>query len=231
MVGLGILLVMISGSLSRSGGASFGSVGFLVILVGMVALMGGRRVRRSAVLWPATLADIDAMTGSQFEDLLAMLFSKSGYRVRRTGGKADLGADLVIEQAGRRTVVQAKRSAAPVGHAAVQQVVAAMAPYGATDAMVVTNATFTSHAILLAQKNAVVLWDRRALEAEVRHHAVDRASGLARMTGLSGGSLLQAELRAAFPMVARAAVVMFSVLDALAASSGRRSHPRKRRHR
>lgn len=171
LVGLGILLIVVSGSLGSGGGTSVGFLGILVVLVGVVALLGSRRVVRSGWVLGSAVEDIDVMTGVQFELFLEALFRRSGYRVRHTGRKGDLGADLVIEQAGQRTVVQAKRSAAPVGHDAVQQAVGAIAPYGATGAMVVTNSTFTAHATLLARANRVVLWDRRALFAEMRSHS------------------------------------------------------------
>lgn len=231
LVGLGVLLIVLSGSLGPGGGTSLGSLGFLVVLVGVVALVGSRRVIRSGRVLGSAVADIDAMTGPQFESFLAVLFTRSGCRVRHTGRKGDLGADLVIEQAGRRTVVQAKRSAAPVGHAAVQQAVGAMAPYGAIGAMVVTNATFTAHATVLARANRVVLWDRRVLVAEMRRHSLAAAGGQGGPAGLSGGALLGAELRAGFPIAARAvAVVLFALIAALAAS-GTRSRSRRRGRR
>jgi len=231
LVGLGVLLILFSGSLGPGGGASLGLLGLLAVLVGVVALVGSRRVIRSGRVLGSTVADIDAMAGPQFESFLAVLFTRSGCRVRQTGAKGDLGADLVIEQAGRRTVVQAKRSAAPVGHAAVQQAVGAMAPYGATGAMVVTNATFTAHATRLAHANRVVLWDRRVLVAEMRRHSLDTTGDQGGPAGLSGGALLGAELRAGFPMAARALAAVLGVLIVASATSGARSRPRSRRRR
>ncbi len=229
LVGLGVLLIVLSGSLGPGGAPSLGFLGFLVVLVGIVALVGGRRVIRSGQVLGSAIADIDAMTGPQFESLLEALFTRRGCRVRHTGGKGDLGADLVIEQAGRRTVVQAKRSAAPVGHGAVQQAVGAKAPYGATGAMVVTNATFTAHATVLARANRVVLWDRRVLFAEMRRYSLAATGGQGGPAGLSGGALLGAELRAGFPMAARAVAVVLGGLIAASAASGSRRRPRRRR--
>jgi len=231
LVGMGVLLILVAGSFGPGRGASLGLLGLLAILVGVVALVGSRRVIPSGRALGSTLTHIDAMTGPQFESFLAMLFTKSGCRVHKTGGKGDLGADLVIEQAGWRMVVQAKRSAAPVGHAAVQQAVGAIAPYGATGAMVVTNATFTAHAARLAQANRVVLWDRQVLIAEMRRLALFTTGNHGERVGLSGWALLGAELRAGFPMAARAIAVVLGVLIAAWAASGTRSRSRSPRRR
>jgi restriction system protein len=239
LVGLGVLLIVLPGSLGPGGGTSLGSLGFLVALVGVVALVGSRRVVRSGRLLGSAVADIDAMTGPQFESVLEALFTKSGWRVRHTGRKGDLGADLVIERAGRRTVVQAKRSAAPVGHDTVQEAVGAMALYGATGAMVVTNATFTAQAMVLARANRVVLWDRRVLFAEMRRHSLAATGGQGGPGGLLGWALLGAELRAGLPMVARAAAVVLGGLiratvalgGLIAASATSGTRPRSRRCR
>ena len=54
---------------------------------------------------------------------------------------------------GVKTDVQAKRHTKPVGIKAVQEVVAAKGMYRCTEAMVVTNSTFTQPAMELARTN------------------------------------------------------------------------------
>ena len=81
-------------------------------------------------------------------------------KTRTTG---DFGADLVLESAGVRTVVQAKRYDSPVGIEAVQEVIGAKAHYGASDAWVVTNSSFTPAAETLAAENGVQLFARDGL--------------------------------------------------------------------
>lgn len=91
-----------------------------------------------------SLAQIDAMDGSQFEHYLVNLFSRLGYRAEHTGHSGDFGADLIIEKDGMRTAVQAKNyDSSSVGNEAVQQAIAAAAYYDCQKAMVVTNSTFT----------------------------------------------------------------------------------------
>jgi restriction system protein len=120
-------------------------------------------VLRNRRLAASGIADIDAMDGKTFEDCLGALFSRLGYKVEVTPYRGDWGADLVLVSAGVRTVVQAKRYRKAVGVRAVQEAVAAKAKYRCSEAMVVTNATFTRQAVELARVNGVMLWDRDKL--------------------------------------------------------------------
>jgi len=163
----GVVLVFLGGALAKAGAGWFSGLGFLVLVVGLVAMAG---TRRSALRYGALRTgntSIDEMSGAQFELMLEALFTGIGYRVKRVGGKGDFGADLILDGAGGRTVVQAKRWMNVVRHDAVQQAVGAMAVYGANHAMVVTTSTFSEHARTLAQSNGVVLWDRVALSREL----------------------------------------------------------------
>jgi restriction system protein len=116
-----------------------------------------RRLARSGI------SEVDQMDGRTFEQFLVTLFRRLGYAVEHTGRRGDFGADLVIAKRGKRTVVQAKRSARRVGVKAVQEVATAKAPYRCTGALVVTNSRFSPQARTLASANDVVLWDRDAL--------------------------------------------------------------------
>lgn len=110
------------------------------------------------------LADVDCMTGIEFEEFVAALFSGPGRTVEKTKASGDQGGDLVVRQGIQREVVQAKRSLGAVSNAAVQEVVAAKAVYGCQSAWVVTNASFTGGAEQLAQANHVELVDRERLQ-------------------------------------------------------------------
>ncbi len=135
----------------------FAVVGGILLVTWALELARRRRLARSGI------AEIDQMDGKTFEQRLAILFHKLGYRVEQTRYRGDYGADLVISKDGVKTVVQAKRYAKNVGLAAVQQVVAAKAKYGCTAAMVVTNRAYTKPARTLAEANKVELWDRDRL--------------------------------------------------------------------
>jgi restriction system protein len=137
----------------------------IVAVVGLVkvawAIRDERRVAASGI------EEIDRMDGITFERRMASLFRGHGYSVERTRARGDYGADLVVERAGVRTVVQAKRWTKRVGVKAVQEAVAAKAMYSCTEAMVVTNSTFTEQARTLARANQVALWDRDRLVLEL----------------------------------------------------------------
>lgn len=114
------------------------------------------------------LAAADDLSGEEFEDWLALRFRAAGWRVRHTRPTGDFGADLVLgHDRVDEIVVQAKRQERPVGVAAVQQAAAARMHYGVTDAMVVTNRTFTPAAIELAGSTGVILWDRDDIAREL----------------------------------------------------------------
>lgn len=131
-----------------------------VIALGKVAVFAWK-VRR---LSRAGMFEIDRMSGHEFEEKLAMMFRRLGYRAEIVGSKGgDYGGDLVISKNGTRTVVQAKCWKKNVGVKAIQEAVAAKAMYHAEEAMVVTNSRFTKQAHELARKNRVKLWERDEL--------------------------------------------------------------------
>lgn len=132
----------------------------LVFRYGLPWFVAYRRKQRLAA---AGIADIDTMDGLAFEQYLEVLFGKLGYKVERTRYVGDYGADLITHKDGIKTVIQAKRYRKAVGIKSVQEAVAAKGMYGCTEAMVVTNSTFTRAAVELAKANHVVLWDRDRL--------------------------------------------------------------------
>ena len=131
-----------------------GAVKLLTLVPG---ILKGRRLAASGIY------DIDRMDGKTFEECLGALFSRQGYGVEVTPYCGDWGADLVLVKGNVRTVVQAKRYKKSVGVRAVQEAVAAKAKYKCSEAMVVTNSTFTKQAMELARVNRVTLWDREQL--------------------------------------------------------------------
>ena len=106
-------------------------------------------------------------SGVEFENYLKYIFEELGYEVETTKASGDQGADLIITKGEVRTAVQAKFYSSTVGNKAVQEVVASMKFYNATNAMVVTNNYYTSGARELAKANGVSLWDKDMLESIV----------------------------------------------------------------
>jgi len=129
----------------------------LLTLKIVIAIYTRRRFRRAGI------NRIDTMSGLEFEQRLAIMFRRLGYRVTHIGKTGDFGGDLVLSKDGVRTVVQAKRWQHRVGVKAVQEAVAAKNMYNCTRAMVVTNSDFTGAAQTLAVANDVELLDRAQL--------------------------------------------------------------------
>ncbi|MDN4617855.1 restriction endonuclease [Paenibacillus sp. PsM32] len=115
------------------------------------------KLRRSGI------AEIDKMSGDQFEHYLGQLFKLQGYNATVTQAQGDYGADLVLNKDGKRIVVQAKRYSKNVGLKAVQEVYGAIAHYKASAGWVVTNSRYTPQARTLARSNNVRLVDREEL--------------------------------------------------------------------
>jgi HJR/Mrr/RecB family endonuclease len=122
-----------------------------------------KRWSKQQAIRKSGIKEIDSMSGIDFEKRLEVMFKDLGYKVKRTPPSGDFGADLILENPKGKTVVQAKRYSRPIGVKAVQEVIGSMAFYNATNALVVTNSSFTSQAYKLAQCNAVELWDREKL--------------------------------------------------------------------
>jgi restriction system protein len=111
------------------------------------------------------IAALDRLTGEQFEEFLAVAFTKKGYQVERTPLTGDKGADLIlIGTTGGRVAVQAKRYTALVGITAVQEVLGGMSYYRCPHGIVITTSGFTRDAVELARSSRYIqLWDRDEL--------------------------------------------------------------------
>ncbi len=110
-----------------------------------------------------TMEMVDAMDPYNFELLLGMIYETQGFRVIETPKSGDQGADVLIEKAGERTVIQAKLYSDSVGNKAVQEVIAARSHFRCHAAKVVTNNYFTPSAQQLAESSDVQLIGRKEL--------------------------------------------------------------------
>jgi len=119
-----------------------------------------------------TIDDIDLMDGAQFEEYIAKLFTKMGYKAEVTKASNDQGIDVIAKKDGTSIGIQAKRYSGTVGNSAVQEAVGGKALYKVDKVMVITNNEFTSGAKKLAQANDIVLWDRTILKDKVRQYRV-----------------------------------------------------------
>ncbi|MDD4600033.1 hypothetical protein SDC9_20873 [bioreactor metagenome] len=138
----------------------------LLVMLAIISL-SALGYRHLTILKLFSMAEIDRLDGREFELYLGKLFNTIGWHAEVTAASGDQGADLILRRFNKRIAVQAKHYSGPVGNKAIQEVVAAIAYYGCSGAMVVTNSYFTESAKKLATANKVELWDRERLYAEI----------------------------------------------------------------
>lgn len=116
---------------------------------------------RDQLIDKATEADIDKMSGLEYEQHCADLLRKAGWDVQVTKGSGDFGIDLIgektIGERARRVVFQCKRYSAPIGISAVQEVIAGKQYDSADTAIVVSNQRYTPAAESMAASSGVLL--------------------------------------------------------------------------
>ncbi|MBB3077620.1 restriction system protein [Streptomyces violarus] len=118
-----------------------------------------------------TLAEVDAMTGTEFEELVAALCRRDGCTdVRRVGGANDNGADVVGRLPdGRSMVIQCKRYAptSTIASRELRDLLGARVHFGADLAVFVTTTRFSRpsesfavrHDILAVHRDHLGLWN------------------------------------------------------------------------
>lgn len=151
------------------------ALGFAVVVVLLVwRLLVLRRLRRARAARQAVLdrqvASTDAMSGSDFEHLVARLLRRDGWqRVVITGGAGDLGADVTAQHPGDGSllVVQCKRySNRAVSSPDMQRFLGTVFHHHHADhAVYVTTSYYSRPALALAAFNGVRTLDRQQLAA------------------------------------------------------------------
>ena len=101
----------------------------------------------------------DSMSGTRFEDQMVIWLKSCGYNPVVKTQYYDWGIDILATKDAISYGVQVKRSARRVGVNAVRAAVAGLNSYGCDQAMVLTNATFTTQAQSLARTNNCLLID------------------------------------------------------------------------
>jgi restriction system protein len=140
------------------------TVGMIVLLFFVGALLTFWLRNRYRRLRAIRLADVDHMSGLDFEQYVCRLMERQGYRdVHNVRGSADFGVDVVATMAGIRYAVQVKRYKGNVSRRAISDAVAGKYHFNCDAAMVVTNSYFTKGAKELAQSTNCTLVDRDQL--------------------------------------------------------------------
>jgi len=150
-------------------------LGFAVVVVLLVwRLLVLRRHRRARAARQAVLdrqvASTDAMSGSDFEHLVARLLRRDGWdQVVVSGGAGDLGADVTARHPGNGSllVVQCKRySNRAVSSPDLQRFLGTVFHHHHADhAVYVTSSYYSRPALELAASNGVHTLDRQQLAA------------------------------------------------------------------
>ncbi len=109
------------------------------------------------------IANIDSMTGIEFEQYLQRLLANQGYIVQVTQASGDLGVDLIASKDGDKIAIQAKRYSTNVSRRAISDAVAGMYHYDCNKAMVITNSYFSPGAKELAESTDCILVNRDTL--------------------------------------------------------------------
>lgn len=109
------------------------------------------------------IRDVDKMNGLEFEQCIAELLRKNGFRNVYLTEKYDLGVDIIAEKNGTRWGIQTKRYAGLVKADSVRQVVTGLRLYDCDRAMVITNSVYSAVAQRLAASNDCLLIDRSGL--------------------------------------------------------------------
>ena len=114
-----------------------------------------------------TIDKIDKMNGFEFEEFIALLFKKIGYKTSVTKLSGDQGIDILAVRNNITLAIQAKCYSGIVGNHAIMEAAAGVKFYNADKCLVVTNSTFSKSAIELAKANGVELWDRKKLIEQI----------------------------------------------------------------
>ena len=125
----------------------------------------------------AQAAELDQLSGVEFEEFLAGLFRAQGYAAELTPTSGDYGADLILSKDGQRIAVQAKRYVGSVGVAAVQEALSGQAYYQCHTAWVITTGAFTPNALELAQISGVKMIGRSEIGNLMAQHKAKTNNG------------------------------------------------------
>lgn len=106
-----------------------------------------------------TLAQLQQLSGAEFEDWVEHLFKRWGFDTSLTQRSADKGIDLYVEKNGRKAIVQCKRYIGSVGIHTVRDFYGALIDSGVDEGYIVTTGTFTLPAKEWAQGKPINLID------------------------------------------------------------------------
>jgi len=128
-----------------------------------------RERRRLAQAWLSKSESYFKMGSQEFENAIAALFTRLGYKVQQTPFSNDGGKDALAWKDGKKYLIECKRYAEdqPIGRRDLQILVAAMLEEKAEEGIYVNTGRFTGSAIAYALQNRIDLYDSTRLSALV----------------------------------------------------------------
>lgn len=142
--------------------------------------------RPAATTGSAGPVNLALMTDDDLERRLTASFGRRGYTVWPSPARGQVGACLLLCRDDQGVVVQVKRWNAPLGPEVVRAAIEAIRQHAGTlgrlgcarvGGLVVSTAPFTPAARELAGGSGVLLWDRQALETQLRADAAMPTAG------------------------------------------------------
>jgi restriction system protein len=128
------------------------------------------KLQKEYLIRSTRIEEVDQMDGFEFEQYVADLLRKIGFKnVEVTKKTGDGGVDiLAIDLKGEKTAIQCKRQNSKVGFGAIQEIFMAKKRNKCKKAMVITNSYFTKPAFQVAIEERIELWTRERLMEEMR---------------------------------------------------------------
>lgn len=126
-------------------------------------------IERLSNAWLTSTETYQGLSALQFENAIAELFRKLGYKVKQTPFVADGGLDATAEKGGKRYVIECKKyePTNSVGRRDVQILVAAMHDVKGDGGFFITTGVFSRTAREYASKYPIELYDRVRLPSLV----------------------------------------------------------------
>lgn len=116
------------------------------------------------------ISSVDEMDGHEFEYFCADVLKKNGFAdVSVTKGSGDQGVDILANRGGVKYAIQCKHYSSPLGNKPIQEVNAGKTFYNCHVGVVMTNSTFTTGALALAEATGVLLWDNTELQRMINN--------------------------------------------------------------
>jgi HJR/Mrr/RecB family endonuclease len=147
-----------------------------LIIIGIIFWERKKRAKRIKMngKWISDRAFLYWLRGispDEFEEYIADLFNKLGFKTRKVGGGYDRGVDVVAEKDGKEHLIQCKKyfPAHQVGVADVREFYGAIADHLVNGkAYFITTSTFTLEAERFIEDKPIELWDDFELMKYVR---------------------------------------------------------------